>query len=236
MQQILFTEPDPYKNFKNLAIFASKCGLDIEQLSTDVLHLRNRRYPRRQNKTSRVNTGIRLSHLFALESVARGECYPTLTVTRENKEFAQTMELVIINICDDLVGRILQQITGRMQNLRILNLHGCTCTLDDTTIQIITEKCPQLVHLDLGFCGMIHDTLIYNTMKNCKELRCFGVSSSHVTSMAIKDLVEELPYLTALGIGTLAKDRQLTDSIQQVGVDVRFTLECIGDCRHAISK
>jgi len=82
---------------------------------------------------------------------------------------------------------------------------------------------------------MIWNSMIHNIMRNCKELQHFGVSSPHVMSMSIKDLVEELSYLMVLGISILMKDHWLMNSIIQVGVDVQFTLECIGDCQYAIS-
>ena len=66
-------------------------------------------------------------------------------------------------------------------------------------------------------------------MRNCKELRCLGIDSRHITSMAVRDLIKELPYLIAFGIGVLMTDNKLTESIEQVGIFAQYTLNCIHD-------
>jgi len=224
MQQILFTDLDHYKNFKNLAIFALKCGVDVFQRPLPPLHLQGRRITNHQR---RVSTNMNSFHLFLLEFVAEKKVYPILSIIEQANNFAKISRFSVINIKDDLINRLLQQIIRYMQNLRILRLSGCV--LDDVTVQIITENCPLLVHLDLKSCTMIGNSSIYNIMRNCKELRCLGIDSRHITSMAVRDLIKELPYLIAFGIGVLMTDNKLTESIEQVGIFARYTLNCIHD-------
>ena len=74
-----------------------------------------------------------LSHLFALEFAVKKNVYPILTVAEQIERFAQINELTIINIFDNLVGRVLRQIVGYMQDLRILSLRGCIVGRYDCT-------------------------------------------------------------------------------------------------------
>ena len=86
MQQILFTDPDPYENYKNLAIFTLMCGVDAFQRPLPSLHLQDRRL---LNHQRRVSTKMSPSHLFLLEFAAEKKVYPILSINEQANNFAR---------------------------------------------------------------------------------------------------------------------------------------------------
>ncbi|KAK3246215.1 hypothetical protein CYMTET_21818 [Cymbomonas tetramitiformis] len=88
----------------------------------------------------------------------------------------------------------------RMPALRRLCLSSCRA-LHDESLGVVTEGCPLLEYLDVGFCSQITTVGIVAAVSNCRKLRVLLLSSlSKLTDLALSTLATCCPELSELSI------------------------------------
>ena len=196
-KEIIFCSSDPLVNLRDLAVFAHYCGICIQSDSTRIItkHSRHRR--------RRVDTGTAPSLAIALAPIIHK--LPNMMDVRQKYTFLSKFETIVItNVYDDLVNRMLWDILAYTSNLTTLVLRGCR--IDDATIYIIANSCPNLAELDLRECSLITDAAISAVIIKCKKLKFVGVARTSIGLDILKFMLERIVpgYTAVLYISTSA--------------------------------